>query len=100
MDLAPTLALLLGLPIPRSSVGRVLLPALSPLSQTEQLKAMYANANQLREAYDAECGDHTDERDRFRERYLQTRGAYFSIRSRSHPSSYISLTVSSLCSFY
>uniref|UniRef100_H3CAA8 GPI ethanolamine phosphate transferase 3, catalytic subunit n=1 Tax=Tetraodon nigroviridis TaxID=99883 RepID=H3CAA8_TETNG len=48
-DLVPTLALLLGVPIPYSSVGQVLLP-LFPSGQTEglsQLDALWINAKQV-----------------------------------------------------
>ncbi|KAM4634228.1 GPI ethanolamine phosphate transferase 3 [Polymixia lowei] len=53
-DLVPTLALLLGVPIPYSSVGQVLLPLFSPHGQTEdavrgisQLEALWINAKQV-----------------------------------------------------
>lgn len=57
-DLVPTLALLLGIPIPYSSVGQVLLP-LFPLSSSQsqgaadavaglsQLEALWINAKQV-----------------------------------------------------
>ncbi|XP_034085383.1 LOW QUALITY PROTEIN: GPI ethanolamine phosphate transferase 3 [Gymnodraco acuticeps] len=53
-DLVPTLALLLGVPIPYSSVGQVLLPVFSPHGQTggavgglSQLEALWINAKQV-----------------------------------------------------
>ncbi|XP_074473324.1 GPI ethanolamine phosphate transferase 3 [Sebastes fasciatus] len=53
-DLVPTLALLLGVPIPYSSVGQVLLPLFPPHRQTEgavgglsQLEALWINAKQV-----------------------------------------------------
>ncbi|KAM4719189.1 GPI ethanolamine phosphate transferase 3 [Anableps anableps] len=53
-DLVPTLALLLGIPIPFSSVGQVLLPLFPPHEQTEgavrrlsQLEALWINTKQV-----------------------------------------------------
>ncbi|XP_026153860.1 GPI ethanolamine phosphate transferase 3 [Mastacembelus armatus] len=53
-DLVPTLALLLGVPIPYSSVGQILLPLFPPHGQTEgavgglsQLEALWINAKQV-----------------------------------------------------
>ncbi|KAK2888487.1 GPI ethanolamine phosphate transferase 3 [Channa argus] len=53
-DLVPTLALLLGVPIPYSSVGQVLLPLFPPHGQIEgavgglsQLEALWINAKQV-----------------------------------------------------
>uniref|UniRef100_A0A3Q3ISB0 GPI ethanolamine phosphate transferase 3, catalytic subunit n=1 Tax=Monopterus albus TaxID=43700 RepID=A0A3Q3ISB0_MONAL len=53
-DLVPTLALLLGVPIPYSSVGQVLLPLFPPHGQTEgavgglsQMEALWINAKQV-----------------------------------------------------
>ncbi|XP_020486218.1 GPI ethanolamine phosphate transferase 3 isoform X1 [Labrus bergylta] len=53
-DLVPTLALLLGVPIPYSSVGQVLLPVFPPHEQTQgavggfsQLEALWINAKQV-----------------------------------------------------
>lgn len=53
-DLVPTLALLLGVPIPYSSVGQVLLPVFAAHGQTEgtvgglsQLEALWINAKQV-----------------------------------------------------
>ncbi|XP_040915515.1 GPI ethanolamine phosphate transferase 3 [Toxotes jaculatrix] len=53
-DLVPTLALLLGVPIPYSSVGQVLLPLFPPHGKTEgavgglsQLEALWINAKQV-----------------------------------------------------
>ncbi|XP_067114301.1 GPI ethanolamine phosphate transferase 3 [Osmerus mordax] len=53
-DLVPTLALLLGIPIPYSSVGQVLLPVFSPDGQTQgapaglsQGEALWINAKQV-----------------------------------------------------
>nr|XP_040054005.1 GPI ethanolamine phosphate transferase 3 [Gasterosteus aculeatus aculeatus] len=53
-DLVPTLALLLGVPIPYSSVGQVLLPVFPPHGQTKgavgglsQLEALWINAKQV-----------------------------------------------------
>lgn len=53
-DLVPTLALLLGVPVPYSSVGQVLLPLFPPHGQTEgaveglsQLEALWINAKQV-----------------------------------------------------
>jgi len=47
IDLAVTLCLLLGLPIPRNSLGVLLVPAFTGLPLTEQLKAAYVNARQV-----------------------------------------------------
>lgn len=59
-DLVPTLALLLGVPIPYSSVGQVLLPLFPSHRQTEgaagglsQLEALWINAKQVVEHTDA-----------------------------------------------
>lgn len=53
-DLVPTLALLLGVPIPYSNVGQVLLPLFPSHGQTEgavgvpsQLEALWINAKQV-----------------------------------------------------
>uniref|UniRef100_A0A8D3AZK8 GPI ethanolamine phosphate transferase 3, catalytic subunit n=2 Tax=Scophthalmus maximus TaxID=52904 RepID=A0A8D3AZK8_SCOMX len=53
-DLVPSLALLLGVPIPYSSVGQVLLPLFPPHGQTDgavgglsQLEALWINAKQV-----------------------------------------------------
>lgn len=53
-DLVPTLALLLGVPIPYSSVGQVLLPLFPSHRQTDgaagglsQLEALWINAKQV-----------------------------------------------------
>lgn len=53
-DLVPTLALLLGIPIPFSSVGQVLLPLFPPQEQTQgavrrlsQLEALWINTKQV-----------------------------------------------------
>lgn len=62
VDLAATLSALLGLPIPRQSVGRVLLPPLTLLSADEQLQVLEANAQQLRAAFD-EISDDATRRD-------------------------------------
>lgn len=58
-DLVPTLALLLGVPIPYSSVGQVLLPLFPSHRQTEgaagglsQLEALWINAKQVVEHTD------------------------------------------------
>lgn len=45
-DLVPTLALLLGVPIPYSSVGQVMLPLFPRNSQVE---ALWINAKQVRD---------------------------------------------------
>lgn len=57
-DLVPTLALLLGVPIPYSSVGQVLLPLFPSHRQTEgaagglsQLEALWINAKQVGAAH-------------------------------------------------
>lgn len=53
-DLVPTLALLLGVPIPYSNVGQVLLPLFPPHEQTQgavgglsQLEALWINTKQV-----------------------------------------------------
>ncbi|XP_034048250.1 GPI ethanolamine phosphate transferase 3 isoform X2 [Thalassophryne amazonica] len=66
-DLVPTLALLLGVPIPYSSVGQVLSPLFPPRVQTEgavggltQLEALWINAKQVNrflETYSAMAKD-------------------------------------------
>lgn len=55
VDLAPTLSVLLGLPIPRRSVGQVLVPPLAVMSQQQVLAALTANAEQLRATFDDVC---------------------------------------------
>lgn len=70
-DLVPTLALLLGVPIPYSSVGQVLLPLFPSHGQTEgaagglsQLEALWINAKQVVAAkhtdkpVDCSCSEH------------------------------------------
>lgn len=57
VDLAPTLSLLLGLPVPRTSVGRSLLAPLSLLSPSERVQALDANAEQLHKTFDDVCDD-------------------------------------------
>ena len=47
IDLAVTLSLVLGLPIPRGSLGALILPALGTLSPADRLKAAYVNAQQV-----------------------------------------------------
>lgn len=47
IDVAPTLALLLGLPIPRSSIGAVALDALNGFSVEKRLHLAFINAQQL-----------------------------------------------------
>ncbi|XP_006877373.1 PREDICTED: GPI ethanolamine phosphate transferase 2-like [Chrysochloris asiatica] len=46
-DLAATLAISLGLPIPKSSVGRLLFPVVEGKSMREQLRFLHLNAVQL-----------------------------------------------------
>ncbi|XP_077479326.1 GPI ethanolamine phosphate transferase 3, catalytic subunit [Stigmatopora argus] len=102
-DLVPTLALLLGVPIPYSSVGQVLLPLFPPLgaeaTSLGQLEALWINAKQVNrflESYSALARDMPPEtlnllRDRFEElsrQYLQlARGGRSSSPSSSSPSS-------------
>lgn len=46
-DVAPTLAVSLGLPIPRSNLGNVLLPVIEGRSMREQLRFLHLNGFQL-----------------------------------------------------
>lgn len=46
-DIAVTLSLLLGLPIPRSSVGKPIVPLIKKLGQADQLHAMQYNCHHL-----------------------------------------------------
>lgn len=61
-DLVPTLALLLGIPIPYSSVGQVMLPLFHRNSSQDaaeglsQMEALWINAKQVR-SQRAESGD-------------------------------------------
>ncbi|XP_053394935.1 GPI ethanolamine phosphate transferase 2-like [Mercenaria mercenaria] len=47
IDLAPTLSVLMGLPIPNNNLGQVLVGALEGLSGEEKLSAMYINSQQI-----------------------------------------------------
>lgn len=47
IDIAPTLSVLLGLPIPSSSIGTLIPELLEGLSHEEQLVALYYNTNRL-----------------------------------------------------
>lgn len=47
IDLAPTLSLMLGLPVPQNSLGTLIIDALSGLTIRQKLSATYVNAQQL-----------------------------------------------------
>ena len=47
IDLAPTLSVLMGLPIPNNNLGQVLIGALEGLSIEEKLNIMYINMQQI-----------------------------------------------------
>lgn len=47
IDIAPTLSVLLGLPIPSSSIGTLIPELLEGLSHDEQLVALYYNTHRL-----------------------------------------------------
>ncbi|KAH7297933.1 hypothetical protein KP509_25G019500 [Ceratopteris richardii] len=47
VDLAPTLALLVGVPIPKNNVGALLLPLFDSLPATEMLRALEVNSWQI-----------------------------------------------------
>ena len=47
MDLAPTLALLMGVPIPKNNLGTILLHTLRDYSPREQLHALQLNMHQI-----------------------------------------------------
>ncbi|KAF9915226.1 major facilitator super transporter protein [Lobosporangium transversale] len=47
VDLVPTLSLLLGLPIPKNSVGKLIPELFSGLSEAEKLRALQINAYQM-----------------------------------------------------
>ncbi|KAF9586605.1 major facilitator super transporter protein [Lunasporangiospora selenospora] len=49
IDLVPTLSLLLGLPIPKNNVGRVIPELLSEYSASDKLRALQINAHQVAE---------------------------------------------------
>lgn len=72
IDIAPTLSVLLGTPIPASSIGSLIPELLAQLPVDEQLYALHYNARRLVHKVDAELG-----RDRLelREFYLQYREA-------------------------
>ena len=46
-DLAPTLSILFGVPIPQNSLGVLLMEPLSSLSDQNKLRATYLNAQQV-----------------------------------------------------
>lgn len=47
IDIAPTLSVLLGTPIPSSNLGTVILELMSELTWSQKLFALYYNAEQL-----------------------------------------------------
>ncbi|KAI0230579.1 GPI ethanolamine phosphate transferase 2 [Lamellibrachia satsuma] len=47
IDLAPTLSLMLGLPVPQNSLGTLIIDVLSGLTIRQKLSATYVNAQQL-----------------------------------------------------
>ncbi|XP_060576891.1 GPI ethanolamine phosphate transferase 2-like isoform X3 [Ruditapes philippinarum] len=47
VDLAPTLSVLMGLPIPKNNLGQVLIAALEGLNNEEKLNTMYINMQQI-----------------------------------------------------
>ncbi|XP_077593400.1 GPI ethanolamine phosphate transferase 3, catalytic subunit [Stigmatopora nigra] len=113
-DLVPTLALLLDVPIPYSSVGQVLLPLFPPLGEGAaslgQLEALWINAKQVNrflESYSALARDMPTEtlnllRNRFEElsrQYLQlARGGRSSPSSSSSPHEVLSALQAHLAS--
>lgn len=57
IDLAPTLSVLMGLPIPNNNLGQVLLGALKGLSDEEILNVMYINTQQIVKLMEASIPD-------------------------------------------
>ncbi|XP_068083522.1 GPI ethanolamine phosphate transferase 2 [Anabrus simplex] len=53
IDLVPTLSVLLGLPIPRSNLGKLILGLLSHLSEEQKLYALYYNTKQVARQYES-----------------------------------------------
>lgn len=47
IDLAPTLSLMLGLPVPQNNLGTLIIDVLSGLTVRQKLSATYVNAQQL-----------------------------------------------------
>ena len=47
IDLAPTMSILMGLPIPSNNLGQLLLQPLGTLTDTEKLASVYINAQQI-----------------------------------------------------
>ena len=47
IDMAATLALLLGVPIPQNNLGTIIVPMLNELDSRDKLRALYSNAKQL-----------------------------------------------------
>ena len=47
IDITPTLALALGVPIPQNNLGTLILPILNGLQARYKLRAIYSNAKQL-----------------------------------------------------
>ena len=58
VDLVPTLALLLGVPIPQNSLGSVVLPALHTYPLNLQMSALYVNAQQLSKVFIENVANH------------------------------------------
>ncbi|XP_017265950.1 GPI ethanolamine phosphate transferase 3 [Kryptolebias marmoratus] len=100
-DLVPTLALLLGTPIPYSSVGQVLLPLFSPHQQTEgavgglsQLEALWINAKQVNrflETYSSMAKDIPPESlSQLKEEFARLSAEYFtSVKEGRSPSPHL-----------
>ena len=47
IDITPTLAVSLGVPIPQNSLGMIIVPLLNELRSRDKLRAIYSNAKQL-----------------------------------------------------
>ena len=58
IDLAPTLSLMLGLPVPQNSLGTVIVDALSGLTIRQKLSATYINAQQLLRVLENNVGNY------------------------------------------
>ena len=51
IDVAPTLSLLLGLPVPQNSLGIALTETFQHFSQREKLMALHRNAQQMHQVF-------------------------------------------------
>jgi len=58
IDLAPTLSLLLGLPVPQNSLGTLIIDVFSGLTIRQKLSATYINAQQLLQVLENNVKNH------------------------------------------